>query len=286
MVKMVKISCAIDQIRSLTSDEIKAILDKDKRGEFLLLDVRQPEEYEAGHIPGAMLIPLGELEGRQEELDRSKRIITYCRSGHRSMAAAITLCGLGFRGVHHLDGGILQWHYETITGIPEERPELITEIADVKDILMLAIKLEKGSSDFYIAARDRAQSLPTKETFQMLADAEDGHLRRLYQRSIGLLAEGALPPLEKLKSELKVEHMEGGLEISEALAKVKKKFTSEMEALEIAVEKEYVSYDFYKWTSALVENQDAKMLLHELAPEERNHADILLRRVVELVRQR
>ncbi len=283
---MIKISCAIDQIRSLTSDEIKVILDKDKRGEFLLLDVRQPEEYKAGHIPGAMLIPLGELEARQEELDRSKKIITYCRSGHRSMAAAITLCGLGFKGVHHLDGGILQWHYETITGIPEERPELITEVADVKDILMLAIKLEKGSWDFYITARDRAQSLPTKEIFQMLADAEDGHLHRLYQRTISLLAEGELPPLEKLKSELKVEHMEGGLEISPALAKVEKKFTSEMEALEIALEKEYMSYDFYKRTSALVENQDVKMLLHELAPEERNHADILLKQVAELVRQR
>ena len=80
--------------------------------------------------------------------------------------------------------------------------------------------------------------------------------------------------------------MEGGLEISPALAKVKKKFTSDMEALEIALEREYMSYDFYKRTSALVENQDAKMLLHELASEERNHADILLRRVAELVRQR
>ena len=44
---MVKIACAVDEIRSLTSGETEAILDKDKRGEFLPLDVRQPEEYEA-----------------------------------------------------------------------------------------------------------------------------------------------------------------------------------------------------------------------------------------------
>jgi len=112
---MMRIACAIDEIRKLTPDEVKTILDKDKKGEFLLLDVRQPEEYEAGHIPGAMLISLGELEARQGELDRSKKIIAYCRSGHRSMAAAIALCGLGFKGVHHLDGGILNWLYESIS---------------------------------------------------------------------------------------------------------------------------------------------------------------------------
>lgn len=118
-----KITCAVDEIRSLTSDEIKTILNGNKKGEFLLLDVRQSEEYEASHIPGAMLMPLGELEARQGELDRNKKIIAYCRSGRRSMAAAIALCGLGFKGAQHLDGGILDWSYETITGLPERRPE-------------------------------------------------------------------------------------------------------------------------------------------------------------------
>jgi len=282
---MARITCAIDEVRSLTSDEIKAILDKDKKGEFLLLDVRQLEEYEAGHIPGAMLIPLGELEARQGELARDKRIITYCRSGHRSMAAAIALCGLGFKGVQHLDGGILGWSYETITGIPERRPELVTEVADARDILMLAIKLEKGSRDFYIAASNKAQKPHMKETFQALANAEDGHMQRLYDRAISLPGKGVLPPFDKLKQELKVEHMEGGIEISPTLAKLDEDMADEMEALEIALEKEYMSYDFYKRTSTLVENPDAKTLLHELALEERNHANILLKRVAEIVRQ-
>lgn len=279
-----KMVCAVDEIINLTPGEIKAILDKDKKGEFLLLDVRQPEEYEAGHIPGAMLIPLGELEARQEELDQSKKIITYCRSGRRSMAAAIALCGLGFEGVHNLESGILNWTYETISGVPKARPELIAEAAGVKDILMLAIKMEKGSWDFYMAAGDKVGP-QAKEIFQRLANAEDGHMQRLYQHAIGLLGEEALPPLEKLKPELKVEHMEGGIEISPTLAKIDEKFTGEMEALEIALEKEYMSYDFYKRTSALVESPDSKTLLHELALEERNHANILLKRVAEIVRR-
>jgi len=65
-----KIACAVDEVRSLTSDEIKTILDGDKKDEFLLLDVGQPEECEAGHIPGATLIPLGELEVREGEYYR------------------------------------------------------------------------------------------------------------------------------------------------------------------------------------------------------------------------
>lgn len=281
-----KLACAVEEIRRLRPDEIKAILDSDSRGEYLLLDVRQPEEYQAGHIPGAMLIPLGELEARQGELDRDRRIIAYCRSGHRSMAAAIALCGLGFEGLYHLDGGILDWPYETITGIPERRPQLVTESASVGDILMLAIKLEKGSWEFYMAARGKVASPQAKQSFQILADAEDEHMQRLYHRATTLLDERALPSLEQLRRELRVEHIEGGVETSPALARVEEKVTNEMEALEIALEKEYMSYDFYERTSALVENLDAKALLHQLALEERSHADTLLTRVTEIVQKR
>jgi rhodanese-related sulfurtransferase/rubrerythrin len=280
-----KLACAADEIKILAPGEVQALLDEDKKGEFLLLDVRQPEEYEAGHIPGAMLIPLGELEARQQELERDKKIITYCRSGHRSMAAAIALCELRFKDVHSLKGGILNWHYEVIGGMPEVKPELVTEAAGVKDILLLAIKLEKGSWDFYLAAKEKAASSQLKEDFQMLADVEDGHMQRLWGRAIAVLGEGILPPLEKLKRELKVGHMEGAIEVNPALAKVDEKFSDEMEALEIALEKEYMSYDFYKRTLALVENPDAKTLLQELAVEERDHADILLKRVSEIVQQ-
>jgi rhodanese-related sulfurtransferase/rubrerythrin len=279
-----KLACTADRIKTLTPSEVQAILDKDKKGEFLLLDVRQPEEYEAGHIPGATFIPLGELEARQEELDRDKKMITYCRSGHRSMAAAIALCGLGFKDVHHLEGGINNWLYETISGIPEAKPELVTEEVGVRDILMLAIKLERGSQDFYLAAKKKAASPQAKENFQILADAEDRHMQRLWERAIDLLGKGALPPLEKLKQEFKVEYMEGAIEVSPALAKITEEFSDEMEALEIALEKEYMSYDFYKRTSALVEDNGAKTLFYELVLEERNHANILIERVSKIVR--
>ena len=108
----------------------------------------------------------------------------------------------------------------------------------------------------------------------------------MYEWAISLVGEGALPLLDKLKRELKVEHMEGGIEVSSALARIDDRFTDEMEALEIALEKEYMSYDFYKRISALVEKAEAKALLHELALEERKHSGKLLERLAEVVRQR
>jgi rubrerythrin len=149
---------------------------------------------------------------------------------------------------------------------------------------MLGIKLEKGSWDFYMAAVNKFEPPQVKDTFHRLANAEDGHMQRLYQRALNLLPHSSLPPLDELKKELKVEYMEGGIEISQALATNDNKFADEMDALEIALEKEYMSYDFYKQTSALVKDPDARALLHELALEERHHADVLLERVVEIVR--
>ena len=86
-----KLNCSIDEIEVLKSKKVKEVLDKDTKGEFQLLDVRQPREYESGHIPGAKLIPLGELEYRYGELDKDQGIISYCRTGHRSTAASILM---------------------------------------------------------------------------------------------------------------------------------------------------------------------------------------------------
>jgi rhodanese-related sulfurtransferase/rubrerythrin len=280
-----KMTCAVDEVEELTANEIKTILDKDKAGQYLLVDVRQPEEYETGHIPGSVLIPLGELEARQAELDRNKKIITYCRSGHRSMAAAITLCGLGFKGVHHLEGGILAWNFETVTGIPERKQHLIKETADARDILVLAIKLEKGSRDFYTAARNKVKQSKIKAIFQMLADAEEKHMLRVHQQASSLHGDKNVLSIDKFMEEPILEYMEGGIEINPALARLDENITDDMEALEIALEKEFMSYDFYKRVAMLLENEDAKGLIHELALEERKHADILLKRVEEITRK-
>lgn len=281
---MLKLECIVDEIGKLTPEVVKTIMDKDNTGSYILLDVRQPQEYNEGHIPGAMLIPLGKLEMRQNEIDRNKKIIIYCRSGHRSLAAAITLCELGFEHIYHIEGGILNWPYKTISGTHKVEPELITEPATIRDVLMLGMRLEKGLYTFYTTAMKKTRALKIKNILRILANAEDGHMQRLYRRATDILGKDALAPFEQLITELEADYMEGGTRVHPALEIQEIKFTDKHEILEIALEKEYLSYDFYKKAAALVDNADAKTLLHELAIEERNHADILIRQLEQQLR--
>ena len=80
----------------------------------LLLDVRQPEEYQAEHIEGAQLIPLGELGQRLQELPEGREIICVCHSGSRSSHATRELVARGYRATN-LTGGMIAW---TRAGLP------------------------------------------------------------------------------------------------------------------------------------------------------------------------
>lgn len=74
----------------------------------VLLDVRNPDEYCEGHIPGARLIPLGELPARLQELAQEREILCVCRSGNRSASAVRQLIASGYSAVN-LGGGMLAW---------------------------------------------------------------------------------------------------------------------------------------------------------------------------------
>lgn len=74
----------------------------------LLLDVRQPEEFKAGHIPGAQNISLQTLEQRLAEVPKSQPVVLICRSGNRTKAAAQILAQAGYTQVYDL-GGMIQW---------------------------------------------------------------------------------------------------------------------------------------------------------------------------------
>lgn len=75
----------------------------------LVLDVREPWEYGEGHVPGAQLVPLGELEDRVSELPRDRPVYSICHSGQRSLAAAAFLLDQGFSEVSNVEGGTSAW---------------------------------------------------------------------------------------------------------------------------------------------------------------------------------
>src|ERR1700754_2778441 len=99
------------QIDEVDPSDVKATLSNGNG--IVLLDVRESEEWDAGHIPGAKHVPRGYLESRIEEVaggDRSQEIVLYCASGQRSALAAHTLKALlGYENVKSMTGGITLW---------------------------------------------------------------------------------------------------------------------------------------------------------------------------------
>jgi rhodanese-related sulfurtransferase len=85
----------------------------------LFVDVRTPEEYASGHVPGAVNIPRNELGARLAELENVRdRVVVYCERGPRAAAAAATLLAAGFTGVRHLAGDMAGWR---AAGLPIEK---------------------------------------------------------------------------------------------------------------------------------------------------------------------
>lgn len=99
----------------ITPKEAKEMMDTLSSEDFIILDVRTEEEYNLGHIEGALLIPNTELRQQAEELipDKNTTLLVYCRSGVRSAGAALYLLDLGYTSVYDF-GGIIDWGYDVV----------------------------------------------------------------------------------------------------------------------------------------------------------------------------
>jgi adenylyltransferase/sulfurtransferase len=97
--------------------EVKRKLDRGDN--FVLIDVREPHEYQIARIPGSKLIPLGELPKRLSELDSNADIVAHCKSGARSQKAVDLLKQNGFKHVRNMTGGILAWSDKVDPTVPK-----------------------------------------------------------------------------------------------------------------------------------------------------------------------
>ena len=97
---------------NITAEEAKQIMDSEEG--YIILDVRTQEEYDQGHIPGAIVISHEKISEKAEEVltDKDQLILVYCRSGRRSKIAAEALVELGYTNIKEF-GGIIDWPYGT-----------------------------------------------------------------------------------------------------------------------------------------------------------------------------
>jgi adenylyltransferase/sulfurtransferase len=99
--------CSADQVRRLSPLELRELL-----GKVAIVDVRSPNEFRVSHLPGAVSIPVGEVERRLAEIPRDQLVVFICRSGGRSLTASAVATRAGLTNVADLEGGLLAWAKE------------------------------------------------------------------------------------------------------------------------------------------------------------------------------
>ncbi len=106
-------------LRSVSSDYTPAqVAELLAQEDVQLIDVRTPEEYEAGRIAQGRLIELADLAAHADELDRDRPVVFYCRSGSRSAMATTAFAQAGFEA-HNMEGGMLAWAAAGLPMVPD-----------------------------------------------------------------------------------------------------------------------------------------------------------------------
>jgi rhodanese-related sulfurtransferase len=253
---------------TMTVEQVRSYIDEREPSQYTLLDVREVNEYEESHLPGAVLIPVGELPNRHHELDPAKPTIVYCRSGGRGGSGTGVLVHAGFNQVWNMAGGTLAWQGLTATGAPEAGIAWFDDAHTVNDYIALAAVLEVGARHFYSEMADHLGG-DAAELFRSLARAEEDHLALLASLQVGAEA-GAADPAQ---SEQDV--MEGGVSLQATLSWARQQ--PPISVLELAIAMECNAYDRYLRVAALAGDSQVTKALEALAREEKAHLDRLVK---------
>jgi sulfur-carrier protein adenylyltransferase/sulfurtransferase len=265
---------------NITPDELRAYMAAHAEGEYVLIDVRQPEEYQAQHIPGAKLMPLMDLESRVNEVDSSKEQnrIFLCRSGGRSgRAAGFFAQARGLSNVFNVTGGMLGWNGYVLPDFPNVKA--FDEQASVADVLRQAINLEKGADRLYAGLLKHFEGSPQYEVIELLSKAEEAHGRAVYG-ALRKVAQGHLDDFDKLYSELSGDILEGGGSVDRAIEVAKKAAEQgTISLLELSLDLEFQAYDLYRSLAHRTEDEQLRATFLDLAEQEKRHARTLLKAI-------
>lgn len=272
--------------------EIKNIFPKDltdyqqthHEKDYQLIDVRQPQEYAKGHLPGARLIPLPELEGRIGDLDLDKEIIFYCASGVRSRAAATLVkdSGLFESQLYNLIGGYNSFSGFTLDEFPRMQSFVLSK--DFEEILKQAMRLEKGAFNFYLTLLDRFKDSPYIAGIRHQAEFEKKHAAAIF--NYGRKRFNLKEDFEHFFALCPGLTMEGGLSLKEALNRVQDHLELNcVELWDMSLEIELRAYDLYRNLAFRqgVSFEMQKMFLI-LSEQEKGHMRILAKTIEKCIK--
>jgi rhodanese-related sulfurtransferase len=251
---------------SISAEQARKILTSGPPGELTLLDVRQPGEYNEFHLPGALLVPLGELPDRIKELKRDQETIVYCRSGVRSNAACQILRSHSFSRVLNMSGGIMQWQGHRVQGSTDQGLEFFLD-ADFDSAFAMAYQMEAGLKEFYLVLSDETTDSHFKKILDELARFEDGHMAKL------LAQHSRIIPAE---SDQKDPVAEGGITLSSLTDVFGQQLESPETIYQLAMQFEAQALDLYLLLSRKHEaDPELSSFYIQMAGEEQKHLDKL-----------
>lgn len=260
-------------VKSISADHAKKIIREREQGSYTLLDVRQPAEYEAGHLPGAKLIPLPQFKDRLQEIDPGKPTIVYCAVGGRSRVAAQMLSGNDFPEVYNLSGGFKGWDGNYATGREDQGLELFTGREKPEEVLIVAYSLEKGLRDFYQNMAPQLDVSAARELFHRLSAIEINHQHRIFEEYCRIT--GIRTEMEEFDRRTVAPAMEGGITGDEFMKRYGADVKSPVEVLEMAMSIEAQALDLYSRAAGNVNNPDSRKTLEQIAREEQEHLKLL-----------
>ncbi len=260
-------------VKSFDAADAKNYMNRAAADAFTLLDVRQPEEYESEHLPGAKLIPLPELSGRLAELDWEKPTIVYCAIGGRSRVAAQVLAAKGFREVFNLTGGIKAWSSAKAVGPQDLGLGLFSGKETPAETLVVAYALEEGLFEFYQSMAPKVTNENARRLFGTLAAIEVKHQDRIFNEYIKVT--GAAVSRKDFAQKMVTPAMEGGLTTAEYLNRYQPDLEKAEEVVSLAMAIEAQALDLYQRAADEAKTAESKTVLGRIADEERAHLEQL-----------
>jgi rubrerythrin/rhodanese-related sulfurtransferase len=267
----------------LSADDLKEYMASHHERDYLLIDVRQPGEYEQTHIPGATLLPLPEFESRLFELPGDRDLIFYCKVGSRSQMAAM-LAGEGEvteKPIYHLSGGISAFSGKTLSEFP--RLKAFEAGGSFPELLFSAMNMEKGAERFYEHVRERYKDQGFSKTFDQLARVETAHARIIYDVYKKIGEEPEPEPFDSLYESLAGDIMEGGESLSDMMERLEAvEENACIPLMELALSIEYAAYDLYRSAATRMDTEaETADLFLDIAQAEKSHMRMIARALAE-----
>ncbi len=257
----------------ITADDVKDLVSKKPQDELEIIDVRQPAEYERGHITGAKLLPLSTIADNTDKLDASKTVVTYCQRGVRSRSAAALLQRKGFKDIFSMNGGIEAWNGNIATGEYDVGLYLIEGRKSIEEFVSLAWAMEEGARIFYSRAMELVKDAEVKDLLATLVKAEENHKAAL-EKTLNRIKENEIID-DMIKDGSPDNIMEGGISIDKAVEWLRNQKNSLMSILELSMHLEANSLDLYMKMYNELKNDDIKQVFSGLIIEEKSHLERL-----------